>query len=155
MPTSLANRNRPAQVASSFAPSRGLAIFGHRRMYLTQKTQTLLLTAAGCALAIVLTLGILKLIDPAPAHSLIIGKTSVDTALIAFVLTRLLLIAAYILFVILGFRTHWGWGLANLLLPVTALYFSLAHPRTAKIPAVFCIFGFTALLVTMLWVNAR
>ncbi|MGA2221022.1 MAG: hypothetical protein ABSH21_04440 [Verrucomicrobiia bacterium] len=124
-------------------------------MYLTQKTQALLLTAAGCVLAIVITLGILKLVDPTSAHNLVIGKTPVDTALIAFVLTRLLLIAAYILFVILGFRTHWGWGLANLLLPVTALYFSLAHPRTAKIPAVFCIFGFTALLVTMLWVNPR
>jgi hypothetical protein len=52
---------------------------------------------------------------------------------------KLIFIVAAIAFVVQAFRVHWGWGLANLLVPLAFIAFCFIHPRAAKIPLV--IFG--------------
>src|SRR5437016_2957585 len=104
---------------------------------MTQYAKSFLVAALVCLLAVVLILSIARVPDISH-HYLKFGDTSVDVSLIAFVTSllsvKLLFFAAYILFVIQGFRTHWGWGIANLLLsPLAALVFLFVHPKHAKL----------------------
>ena len=118
-------------------------------MYLTQKSRSLLVGAAGCALSIALALVFLKLFDPTWDHMVRFGNSSVDIRIITLALAKLVFVTAYVLFVIQGFRTHWGWGLANLVMPVAALVFLFVHPRAARIPAIIWTLAFTVLLITL------
>jgi hypothetical protein len=121
-------------------------------MYLTQTTKSVLLTAIGCVVAVLLGFGITKVTNSTGHHMVTIGSTSVDTGfviLLAIGVIRLLFFVAYALFVIQGFRTHWIWGVCNLLLPVTALAFVFVHPRRAKIPAIVWGCGVAVLLILL------
>jgi hypothetical protein len=40
--------------------------------------------------------------------------------------------SAYLLLVVQGFRTHWVWGVLNLIVPLCALLFLIMHPRRAR-----------------------
>jgi|SRR5271155_1852687 len=115
-------------------------------MYLTQKTKTVLVTTVAAILAIMFGIGLVKLTDPIWVH------THANMAPLWFlVVAKLLFLLSYILFVIQGFRTHWGWGCANLFIPVSALVFLFVHPKRAKAPAIIWACGLTAVLLMLLW----
>ena len=66
---------------------------------------------------------------------------------------KLLFIIAGIWFIVQGFRVHWGWGVANLLIPGAIIPFCIFHPKEAKKPMILAI---VCLVVFMLlWVYAR
>jgi len=70
-----------------------------------------------------------------------------------YLVLKLIFIVAAIAFVVQGFRVHWGWGLANLLVPLAFIAFCFIHPRSAKIPLV--IFGvgvWWSLMLVILWI---
>jgi hypothetical protein len=65
-----------------------------------------------------------------------LGGTTIDVLLIGFLAVKLIFLLAGILFVVQGFRVHWGWGLANLLLPPAIIVFFVKHRQAAKFPAI-------------------
>jgi hypothetical protein len=69
-----------------------------------------------------------------------VGHHHVRVAGLSFVITlfvlELISIVAGIAFVVQGFRVHWGWGLANLLVPFAMFVFCFVHPRAAKVPLI-------------------
>ena len=66
---------------------------------------------------------------------------------------KLLLIIAGIWFVVQGFRVHWGWGVANLLIPGAIIPFCILHPKESKRPLI--LIGVSLGLLLILWVCAR
>jgi hypothetical protein len=85
------------------------------------------------------------------------GNTSVDIGLIAVFLIVgtiwLLFFVASIWFVVQGFKAHWGWGLANLLIPVAIIPFCFLYPRKSKGPLILVGVGLALLLI--LWIFSR
>jgi hypothetical protein len=68
----------------------------------------------------------------------------------AFFTVKLLFIVAGIWFVVQGFRVHWGWGVANLLIPGAIIPFCIFHPKEAKRPLILigiCLGVFLILLI--------
>ena len=63
--------------------------------------------------------------DPAA----LLGLVSVFTSWLAFGV-------AGILFVVQGWRVHWGWGLANFFIPPCAIAFSILYPKQAAKPLI-------------------
>jgi hypothetical protein len=124
-------------------------------MYLTQTTRNNLLIAAGLILAVILALAFFKISDSTWDHMIGFGSTSIDLALIALVGVQILLFTAYALFVIQGFRTHWGWGIANLFLPFAALLFFFTYPKRSRVPALTYIAGLVLLGMTMISTKMR
>jgi hypothetical protein len=84
------------------------------------------------------------------------GNTSIQISLIAVFLTVwtiwLLLFVASIWFIVQGFRVHWGWGVANLLVPFAIIPFCFLHPKESKKPLILTGSGLGLLLI--LWVCA-
>jgi hypothetical protein len=63
---------------------------------------------------------------------------------------QILWVVSAILFIIQGFRVHWGWGLANIFLfPLAGIAFFVNHRPRAKIPFVLWAIGFALLLVLL------
>lgn len=87
---------------------------------------------AGIALAILLMLAVFKLFDPSWNHMIDFGYTSIDLAFLALFVVYLFFFTAYIVFIIQGFRTHWGWGVANLPVPPAIIVFFFAYPRKSR-----------------------
>lgn len=55
---------------------------------------------------------------------------------------KFMVLISVILFVIQGFRVHWGWGIANLLLfPFAGIVFYFRHEREARAPMLVCLAG--------------
>jgi hypothetical protein len=85
------------------------------------------------------------------------GNTSIDISLIAVFLTVwtiwLLFFVATIWFVVQGFRVHWGWGLANLLIPLAIIPFCFLHPKESKKPLTTV--GIGLVLLVVLWIFSR
>jgi hypothetical protein len=115
-------------------------------MYLAQTTRSALITAVGAILAVMFGVVLVKITDPMWGHTL------ANSALLGFlVVVKVLFFISYVLFVIQGFRTHWGWGCANLLLPAAALVFVFVHPKQAKVPAITWVCGLVVMLLMLLW----
>ncbi len=85
------------------------------------------------------------------------GNTSVEISLFAlfalFLILKLLPIVAFIWFVVQGFRVHWGWGVANLLIPFAIIPFCIFHPKESKRPLILTGIGLGVFLI--LWICAR
>jgi len=85
------------------------------------------------------------------------GNTSVEISLIAVfvavLMLKLLPIIAVIWFAVQGFRVHWGWGVANLLIPVAIIPFCILHPKESKKPLI--LFGIWLGGFLILWICAR
>jgi hypothetical protein len=79
------------------------------------------------------------------------GTIRIDAALVSFLVVKILLLVAYLWFVIVGFRTRIIWGLLNLLLPVAALFFTIFHFQKAKKPAIVYVSGLVLLVLTLIW----
>ncbi len=83
------------------------------------------------------------------------GDTSVQIGLFALVLValsiKLLFFTAMVWFVVNGFRVHWGWGVANLLIPGAFLLFSFLHYKESKIPLILITVGLTFLLILLIF----
>jgi hypothetical protein len=78
------------------------------------------------------------------------GDTTTYLFLFGFIAFKLIMVLAAILFIIQGFRVHWGWGLANIFMfPLGGIAFFLTHRREGKIPMLVWAFGM-ALLVFVL-----
>jgi 4-amino-4-deoxy-L-arabinose transferase-like glycosyltransferase len=94
-----------------------------------------------------------------------LGKTQIDSGVIPLFLIlgglrlcQLIAIIAYLLFVIRGFRVHWGWGLVNFLFfPLGSLIFLIKHPRHGKLPAMILLAvpGLILLLFVLLFLGAE
>lgn len=84
------------------------------------------------------------------------GNTSIEISLIAVFLlvwtSWLLFFVAGIWFVVQGFRVHWGWGVANLLIPGAIIPFCILHPKESKRPLI--LIGVSLGLLLILWVCA-
>jgi hypothetical protein len=85
------------------------------------------------------------------------GNTSIDISLIAiflaFLTLKLLPIVAAIWFVVQGFRVHWGWGVANLLIPGAIIPFCIFHFKESKRPLM--LIGICLGISLILWICAR
>lgn len=85
------------------------------------------------------------------------GNTSIEISLIAVfaaILTvKLLSIVAVIWFVVQGFKVHWGWGVANLLIPGAFIPFCIFHPTEGKKPLILTGVWLGGILI--LWMFAR
>ncbi len=85
------------------------------------------------------------------------GNTSIELTFIAVFLAvltvKLLFLIAVICFVVQGFRVHWGWGMANLLIPGAIIPFCLLHRKESKRPLILT--GFSVGVILILWVCAR
>lgn len=82
--------------------------------------------------------------------SITIGNTTIETVLLGFFAAKIIWLLAAILFVIQGFRVHWGWGLANLLLfPLAGIALFIKHPREAKYPMIFLASSVVLLLIVL------
>jgi len=101
---------------------------------IAKSIQDMIIVLAGGLLAGLLTIATLKLFGSAwnfvahlgtPPHALV--------ALLILLSGMVLYYAAYLLLVIQGFRTHWGWGLINLICPLAAILFLFKHPKQAKV----------------------
>ena len=69
---------------------------------------------------------------------------------------ELIFIVAGVAFVVQGFRVHWVWGLANLLVPPAFIAFCFIHPRAAKIPLMILGIGVGWLLMlVILWIFGK
>lgn len=65
---------------------------------------------------------------------------------------KIILFAAYIAFIVQGFRVHWGWGLANLLGPLIGIVFFIVHRDKARVPIYLLSHGvilFLAILICL------
>jgi len=60
-----------------------------------------------------------------------------------------LVFISYIVFVVLGFQTHWAWGVGLLILPVFMMViFFLQYPKKSRVPAVIGGIGFTCYVLS-------
>jgi hypothetical protein len=88
---------------------------------------------------------------------IILGNASIEISLIAVFLAvlavKLLPIIIVIWFVVQGFRVHWGWGVANLLMPVAIIPFCILHPQESKRPLI--LLGVCLGTFLILWACAR
>lgn len=79
-----------------------------------------------------------------------IGGTSFDAGLFVvfftFGLGLLLNLAVMIWLIVLGFKVHWGWGLANLLFPIAMVVFCIVHFDKARRPLGVLFIGLTILV---------
>ena len=86
--------------------------------------------------------------------SITVGHTIIGTNLLwlysFLILINLAFLASGVLFVIQGFRVHWGWGLVNLIIPLAIIVFCIKHPREAIYPLIILGFGVCLLLVLLL-----
>jgi hypothetical protein len=104
----------------------------------------------GCILAVLIPLWL----GTHSLSSLTFGNTTIDTVLLGFFAVKPILFIAYICFVIQGFRKHWGWGFANLLLsPLACIIFCFRHRSAAQIPMAIFAFGIGLLLICILCVS--
>lgn len=85
------------------------------------------------------------------------GNTSIQISLIAvllaFFVVKLLFVTVGIWFVVQGFRVHWGWGLANLLIPGAVIPFCVLHFKESKKPMILA--GVCLALMLIFQVCAR
>jgi hypothetical protein len=85
------------------------------------------------------------------------GNTSIEISLISVFLAvlaiKILPIIAWIWFVVKGFRVHWGWGVANLLIPGAIIPFCIFHPKESKGPLI--LIGICLGVFLILWLCAR
>jgi hypothetical protein len=83
-----------------------------------------------------------------------IGNTSIQISLILTFVTlsiaSVLQFVAVVWFVVQGFRVHWGWGVANLLIPGAIIPFCFLHFKESKKPLI--LFGIAVALVVVLLV---
>jgi hypothetical protein len=61
-------------------------------------------------------------------------------------------LVSYIWFVVVGFKTHFGWGLVLLFFPVAAIVFAWRHFQTAKKPLVVFLTSLLLLVLTLIWI---
>ena len=98
-----------------------------------------------CLVAVVLVLGgnllLFSTLNPTGKHD-----PFHVCGLVAFILVKLCFLIAYVGFVIQGSRVHWGWGCVIFLLPVSALFFLISHPKPAKIPSLIFLAGVLVLI---------
>jgi hypothetical protein len=78
--------------------------------------------------------------------------TLVPVFLVALTI-KLLFIVTGIWFVVQGFRVHWGWGVANLLIPGAIIPFCIFHPKEAKRPMILAIVCLVVFMI--LWAYAK
>ena len=75
-------------------------------------------------------------------------------ALFAALLTlKLLPVVAAIWVSVQGFKVHWGWGFANLLIPVAIIPFYILHPKVSKRPLI--LIGIWLSVFLTIWICAR
>jgi hypothetical protein len=74
------------------------------------------------------------------------GSFGTMVALASFLAMKVIFIVADIAFTVQGFRVHWGWGLANLILgPLAMIVFFIKHRQEGKVP----IYIFTHALILL------
>jgi hypothetical protein len=71
----------------------------------------------------------------------------------ALLALKLLSLVVGVWFVVLGFRVHWGWGLANLLIPGAIIPFCILHPKESKRPMILAVACLAIFLI--LWVCVK
>ena len=87
--------------------------------------------AAGILVGL-LTIATLRFFGVAGNFLVRLGNPHAVRALLAVLGGIVLYYSAYLLLVIQGFRTHWVWGVLQLLVPLSALLFLIKHPRRAR-----------------------
>ena len=78
-----------------------------------------------------------------------VGHPQGIVAITAALLVRLIMISAYAWFVIVGFKTDWRWGIANLLFPPAALAYFYLYPERGRRPGILFLAGMVAFMLTM------
>jgi hypothetical protein len=116
-----------------------------KKMYLPHPYRKVLLFVLVTVLAVVVNLLLYGAMDPTGNRDL-----SYTYGLVAFILVKLCFLIAYVGFVIQGSRVHWGWGCVIFLLPVSALFFLVSHPKPAKIPSLIFLAGVLVLILLII-----
>jgi hypothetical protein len=76
------------------------------------------------------------------------GGFSVLAILGCFYAVKVIFFVAAIAFIIQGFRVHWGWGLANMLLfPLGGIVFFFNHRQEGRVPIYILAYGLMLLLI--------
>lgn len=75
---------------------------------------------------------------------------SVIAVILVILSIKLLFFAAVVWFVVNGFRVHWGWGVANFLIPGAFIPFSFLHPEKGKIPLILITIGAALWLILLI-----
>jgi hypothetical protein len=65
------------------------------------------------------------------------------------ILVRMIWLAAYIWFVVEGFKADWKWGAGNLLCPVVALGFFYCYRERGRRPGLLWLAGTVLFILTM------
>ena len=76
------------------------------------------------------------------------GGFGVIAILAGFMAAKVILFAADVAFVVQGFRVHWGWGAANILLgPLAGIVFFTQHRHEGRVPIYVLVHGVILLVV--------
>ena len=62
---------------------------------------------------------------------------------------------AYIILVIQGVRTHWGWGVINIVVPIVAILFFIKHPKRTKAGMLIYVLALIFFVFAALWAKLR
>ena len=63
--------------------------------------------------------------------------------------SMIMVFIAYVIFVVLGFQTHWAWGVGLLILPIIMMVvFFLQYPKKSRVPAVIGGIGFSCYVLS-------
>jgi hypothetical protein len=80
-----------------------------------------------------------------PSGSGVFGLAAILGGLTA---VKVICFAAYVAFVVQGFRVHWGWGTANMFLgPLAGIAFFIQHRDEGRVPVYVLAHGLVLLLV--------
>lgn len=80
------------------------------------------------------------------------GGFDVLLVLGAFMSVKVILFAAFIAFIVQGFRVRWGWGVANMFIgPVAGIVFFFKHRREGKVPVYILSHAVILLLIFVIW----
>ena len=109
----------------------------------------------GSLFAALLCLAVLFLFDPAWNPAIRVGGMSMDVGFAAVVAFEGLMALGYLVSVIQGFRTHWGWGVAMFLVPIAFLVFFREHTKRAMPPLIVYGLGCLMLCTALLFQSVR
>jgi hypothetical protein len=79
------------------------------------------------------------------------GALGLAAILGCFTAVKVIFFAAYVAFVVQGFRVHWGWGTANLFVgPLAGILFFVQHRHEGRVPFYVLAHGLILLLVIVI-----
>ena len=81
------------------------------------------------------------------------GAFGVATILGSFIAVKVIILVSTIVFIVQGFRVHWGWGLANMFLgPLAGIVFFTQHRHEGRVPVYVLVHGLILLFVIVMCV---